>query len=132
MNNLCRLLIILLFSLFCLTTLHKQSHSANWLYITTNKDKKFYVDTDNIKINRKYHTIQFWQRYIYPSGSTVSLEIYDYNEKSYATIHLTTYDSNGNTISSSDCEPTIEKRHIVPGSIMDEILSKVLKLEGIK
>jgi hypothetical protein len=94
--------------------------------------QEIYVDTYNIKINHKYHTIQFRQRYIYPSGSTVSLEIYDYNEKSYATKHLTTYDSNRNTISSSDCEPTIEKRHIVPGPIMDEILSKVLILEGIK
>jgi hypothetical protein len=130
MNNLCRLIITLIFTLFCLTSLHKQTYGANWLYILTNDGTKFYVDIDSIKVNRKAHTVKFWERHVYPTGSRTALNLYDYDEQSYICLFLTEYDSNGEVKFNGPI--SMEKRYVVPGTVFEKITSEVLKLKGIE
>ncbi len=125
------LVIILLLTVFCFAIQYKQTKAANWLYIATNNSyTKYYVDIDSIQLNRKNHTIKYWEKAVKSDGYSVALLLCDYNEQAYIALQLTGYDSKGNVIISG--APPTQKQYIIPGSVSEIVLNEILKLKGIK
>jgi hypothetical protein len=131
----------------CITLFGNDCHCATWLYVTNSGSGANYIDTDSLKTNNMEKLITVWIKTEYNS-ETIKQEIErgkkygkDVNGISYANalyqinyeyrivtiMEVTQYAKNGNKLQT--VEGTSQIKHIVPGSVMEKILNKILELD---
>ena len=108
----------------------KSSHAANWLFVVEDAGNKTYIDTDTIQVNKNMSTIKASIKTTDAHGTNfVTLTIFNYKERTFQGLQLTIYLPDGK---SERTDRPDKITHIEPDSVGDSILTKLLKITGIK
>ena len=117
MNKLLLALAITCFSTGLINSSPQTAAAENWLKLYQGETDTLYFDSDSYAYDPVSNTITFWDKYLDPQRDThiQTHRCYSYNDKSFASLAINTY--NKGQLSSSYVYPEAEYEPILPNTL---------------